>query len=189
MDLSRIAILYASGMELSAWVKLARTKRGWTQDQMADALGVTKGNVSAWENGRHEPGWAKLLTIGRLTCTPLPIPAELQMSVPKAGAELLADFNLLSAEDQALMAAQIKRLADLTSVKLNSAGAENNGTMEHPPQMEGARHQTARDQGVTKAGEKLLDFDEAVEAAKRLAGVEGASRSADKKGKKSNQSG
>lgn len=36
-------------------------------------MGVTKGNVSAWENGRHEPGWSQIIKISDLSGYPLPL--------------------------------------------------------------------------------------------------------------------
>lgn len=150
---------------------------------MADALGVTKGNVSAWENGRHEPGWAKLLKIGHLTGQPLPVPPELQEPIPKEAAELLADFYVLSPEDRTMTLFQVKRLADLTSEKVNSVTAEKSGTMEHTPHKVGTtRHQTAEQEGVEQTGAQQIQgkgvtLDDAVRDAQRLFGVERASRS------------
>lgn len=43
-----------------------------TQTDLGDALGVTKGNVSAWENGRHEPSYTQMLKIAELTKSSLP---------------------------------------------------------------------------------------------------------------------
>lgn len=54
-------------MELSAWLKTARKTSQKTQAQLAQALDVTKGNVSAWENGRHKPSYAQLLRISEIT--------------------------------------------------------------------------------------------------------------------------
>lgn len=69
----RIFFLYHDKMEKKLWVKTARTHAGLTQDQLGDLLGVTKGNVSAWENGRHDPGFAQMLKINEITKYPLPI--------------------------------------------------------------------------------------------------------------------
>ncbi len=37
-----------------------------TQDQLAEALGVTRGNVSGWENSRHEPSLSQIVKIAAL---------------------------------------------------------------------------------------------------------------------------
>lgn len=48
-------------MELKDWVREARTNKHMTQTQLGEALGVSKANVSAWENGHHEPSWSQML--------------------------------------------------------------------------------------------------------------------------------
>ena len=37
-------------------LRAARDARGWTQRQVADAIGVTPADVSRWERGTVEPG-------------------------------------------------------------------------------------------------------------------------------------
>lgn len=145
-------------MELSTWVKLARTKQGWTQDQLATALDVTKGNVSAWENGRHEPSWDRILKIGRLTGEPLPIPLE-------------------------LLAPLIKHLSDLTSEKVNPVTAEKTGTMEVP-----TRPETAQNKGVVSPVQKKLDIDQALGRFRPSSGGARASGRTEKKQGKGGQS-
>lgn len=54
-------------MQISKWIKDARGYAGLTQQQLGDALGVTKANVSAWENGRHEPSFDQLKKIAEET--------------------------------------------------------------------------------------------------------------------------
>ena len=58
--------------ELSAWVKRARSGAELTQAQLGEMLGVTKANVSGWENARHEPSYTQLRRISAITKTPLP---------------------------------------------------------------------------------------------------------------------
>lgn len=64
-------------MEMKDWVSTARTTGKLTQTQLGESLGVTKGNVSAWENGRHEPSWSQILRISELTGAALPLPEHL----------------------------------------------------------------------------------------------------------------
>jgi DNA-binding transcriptional regulator YiaG len=61
-------------MGLSEWVLSSREAAGLTQAQLGERVGVGKGNVSAWENSRHEPSYAQLLEIGRQTGWPHPLP-------------------------------------------------------------------------------------------------------------------
>ncbi|MFP4895613.1 helix-turn-helix domain-containing protein [Paraburkholderia sp. EG304] len=54
------------------WIRSARKKADLTQEQLGEKLGVTKGNVSAWENGRHEPSYAQIQEISVVTKCPMP---------------------------------------------------------------------------------------------------------------------
>lgn len=58
---------------IAAWVKAARLKWGGSQESLAAGVGVTKGNVSAWENGRHKPKLEQVMAIARITGHPLPL--------------------------------------------------------------------------------------------------------------------
>lgn len=59
-------------MDYAHWIKAARAKAGTSQEALASSLGLTKGNVSAWENGRHKPKLEQLIVIARETGHPLP---------------------------------------------------------------------------------------------------------------------
>src|SRR5690606_36048064 len=63
LDPSCKVSLYHEQMEINKWVKTARTHAKLTQEKLAEILEVTKGNVSAWENGRHEPSWTQMKKI------------------------------------------------------------------------------------------------------------------------------
>ncbi len=53
--------------DVARWVREARTYKGWTQEQLADEVGVTKANISHWETGKHDPSFLQLLRIRDLT--------------------------------------------------------------------------------------------------------------------------
>lgn len=72
IDLPRVDFLYAESMELKDWIRSARKMAGLTQARLGEALGVTKGNVSAWENGLHEASYAQLQQIAKIAHMPLP---------------------------------------------------------------------------------------------------------------------
>lgn len=55
--------LYDVKMQIKEWIASARKDACITQDQLAEALGLTRGNVSAWENGRHEPNLSQIRKI------------------------------------------------------------------------------------------------------------------------------
>ena len=69
-------------MKINEWIKHARNAAKMTQEQFGDALGRTKGNVSSWEKGAHEPSWSLMLQISDLTNQPLPIDFKYSPSAP-----------------------------------------------------------------------------------------------------------
>lgn len=83
VDLSCLDSLYYRAMEMKSWIRLARKKAGLTQEQLAEKLGLTKGNISAWENGRHEASFAQLAAIAQLSG--LPIGHDASPAVANAG--------------------------------------------------------------------------------------------------------
>lgn len=59
-------------MDISQWIKEARAKGRLSQDALALELGLTKGNISAWENARHKPKLEQVLLIAQATGMPPP---------------------------------------------------------------------------------------------------------------------
>ena len=74
--------MYHQNMKINEWIKYARNAIGMTQEQFGEALGRTKGNVSSWEKGAHEPSWSLMLQISDLTGQPLPIDFKYSPSAP-----------------------------------------------------------------------------------------------------------
>lgn len=64
-------------MDIKTWIRTSRMKAKLTQEQLGERLGVTKGNVSGWENGRHEPSYSQLVSIAQLANAQLPAPPGL----------------------------------------------------------------------------------------------------------------
>ena len=60
-------------MDIKDWIKAARAHKGWTQQQLGDAVGRTKANVGHWETGKHEPKLEQIEAIAAATgyATPL----------------------------------------------------------------------------------------------------------------------
>lgn len=50
-------------MNFAERLKQMRVRHGLTQDQAAEALQVTKGAISAWENGRNRPLFEQIVSI------------------------------------------------------------------------------------------------------------------------------
>ncbi|WP_311230455.1 MULTISPECIES: helix-turn-helix domain-containing protein [unclassified Acidovorax] len=59
-------------MELNEWIKTARRHRQWTQQQLGDAVGRSKGNVAMWESGAHKPSYEQIVQISKHTGFPMP---------------------------------------------------------------------------------------------------------------------
>lgn len=57
---------------LARYIHDARKAADLSQTQLGEAIGVTKGNVSAWENDRHEPSISQLKKIATITRSPIP---------------------------------------------------------------------------------------------------------------------
>ena len=55
------------GEALKAW----RTAAGFTQEYVAEALGVSRQAVSKWENGASEPSTANLMALSKLYGLPV----------------------------------------------------------------------------------------------------------------------
>lgn len=70
--------------DIAAWVRQARAHWGQSQEALGDLLGKTKGNVSAWENGRHEPSFKQVLQISAITGYPLPAEIKVKTATETA---------------------------------------------------------------------------------------------------------
>ena len=56
--------------ELKDWIRSARTYAKLTQDRLGEYLGKSKGNISQWESGAHEPSYRDLIKIIHKTKKP-----------------------------------------------------------------------------------------------------------------------
>jgi transcriptional regulator with XRE-family HTH domain len=65
---------------MKEWILNARLFAKLTQSQLGERLGVTKANVSAWENGRHEASLDQLVRIAETTGFSEPLPGAPRMS-------------------------------------------------------------------------------------------------------------
>jgi transcriptional regulator with XRE-family HTH domain len=62
------------GMKLSEWLKLSRKQSGLTLEQVAEAMGRSKGAVSHWENDNNEPSYWQVIALYELTGRRVPLP-------------------------------------------------------------------------------------------------------------------
>lgn len=59
-------------MDMKDWVLAARKHKGWTQTQLGEQLGRTKGNIGHWETGKHAPSIDQISQISNATGYPVP---------------------------------------------------------------------------------------------------------------------
>jgi phage repressor protein C with HTH and peptisase S24 domain len=71
-------------MDIKDWIKAARAHKGWTQQQLGDAVGRTKANVGHWETGKHEPKLDLIEAISRATDYPPPALGGVESNVEPA---------------------------------------------------------------------------------------------------------
>ena len=53
-------------MNISDKIQLLRRENGWSQDELAEKLGVSRQSVSKWESGKALPDSEKVLAIAQL---------------------------------------------------------------------------------------------------------------------------
>ncbi len=53
-------------VSLGQWLRELRMEHGYTQEYVAEMLGVSRQAVSKWENGSSEPSTAKLFALAQL---------------------------------------------------------------------------------------------------------------------------
>lgn len=76
------------------WIKSARAAKGWNQERLGEAVGVSKANVSHWETGKHEPSFNQLLRIRDVTGYALrDVGAAAEWPLPMIGREQITSLN------------------------------------------------------------------------------------------------
>lgn len=58
--------------DVAVFVRAAREKTGLSGDAIGAIFDCTRGNVSGWENGRHEPPYSTLCKLSDMSGIPLP---------------------------------------------------------------------------------------------------------------------
>lgn len=75
-------------------LKELRTKKGVTQAELANAIGVSNGNVGDWERGRSKPGYDALVALSRF----FEISAGRLLELPEINGDLICDDTLTEVE-------------------------------------------------------------------------------------------
>jgi SOS-response transcriptional repressor LexA len=71
------------GSEVALFVRACRLKLGKTQEEFGALYDCTKGNVSGWENGRHNPPFWIMSDMSTRSGVPLPMAARTTVSYMK----------------------------------------------------------------------------------------------------------
>ena len=105
--------------EIGARIRAARVDRGWTQDQLAAAVGVSRSAVAQWETGRAGQITGNLTRIAAVLDThvvQLMFGNDTESSLrPNSGDELaiLRLYRACSPEDRQILLRMAKRLVNV----------------------------------------------------------------------------
>ena len=106
-----------SPAEIGARIRVARAERGWTQDQLAGAVGVSRSAVAQWETGRAGQITGNLTRIAAVLETHV---EQLMFGADKHGPlkagtgdelAMLRLYRACSPEDRQILLRTAKRLA------------------------------------------------------------------------------
>lgn len=122
-------------MDVGKKIKDARQKKGWTQTQLGDSVGVTKSAVMKWEKGIVENikrsmilKLSDTLDISPLDVLGIEVPPIKQLSVSDLLSEkekkLLDDFNKLNPVGQEKAAESVHDLTEIPRYRADSKTEE-----------------------------------------------------------------
>lgn len=80
-------------MTIGARIRAARLGRGWSQKQLADAIGKEQTTVSSWERGRTEPGRDDVVRITSKLGIPL---ADVEFALRDSQPRAIRDIPVIS---------------------------------------------------------------------------------------------
>ena len=114
-------------LQIPAWaVKIHETRKakGWTQEQLADELGVSQSTITDWERGRTFPRYKNLFQLSKILEINIKEDIELDMKVmskktKKETSKKLEFQNIPKGKQLDLF---IDRFSNLTINKCNSLG-------------------------------------------------------------------
>lgn len=85
-------------IDIPSFVKKVREKLDMKQPKFAEFMGCTKGNVSAWEKGRHQPSYLQLLKMSEISGVPLP--HEKEMSLKETQQKIIESINTINTQEE-----------------------------------------------------------------------------------------
>lgn len=102
---------YAQEVDIKEWVLAARKHGRLTQEALGTILNVSKANVSAWENGHHEPSFGQMVRISLATNCPMPTAGYKPRKAFSPYATALAEYIDRQAEEDRKTCAIVAREA------------------------------------------------------------------------------
>ncbi len=96
-------------MEISAQIKKYRNAKGWSQEELAEKIYVTRQTISNWENGKSYPDIHSLLLLGSLFNVSLDqlIKGDIEIMKKEINKEDVARFNKVSKQFAVLFVASL----------------------------------------------------------------------------------
>lgn len=83
---------------VAKWIKKSRLDAGLTGDQLGEALGVSKQNVSHWETMKHEPSFSQIVKIGAVCKARLPKELSTESQLTDETLKFALSYQLLPQE-------------------------------------------------------------------------------------------
>ena len=120
-------------MGFSEQIREALKRRGWSQRELAERLGVSIATASYWVNGQKEPDFAHRIDLAQV----LGIPFEFivpEMAATTARTITVAEKDLISIVDGARrLPPQVRRALTLSVQILVNTAELNSDTEQHSP--------------------------------------------------------
>lgn len=110
-------------MDMKGWIKAARLHAKLTQQQLGDRMGMSKGNVWAWEKGNHEASLDQLIKIAEITEFREPFPGTAAQANVKSSNEVGAAWPFTSIDEDKVRSLDGDQRAKLERAILHSADA------------------------------------------------------------------
>ncbi|MEM6398302.1 MAG: helix-turn-helix transcriptional regulator [Bacteroidota bacterium] len=97
-------------------IKVLRKRVGWSQQELAERVGLNRGNIASYETGTAEPKICKLLTISKLLGVTSRDITRADLSDPTRLEQAMEHFIAEERADKERIASDLQKLAELEEV-------------------------------------------------------------------------
>lgn len=108
-------------MDMKGWIKAARLHAKLTQQQLGDRMGMSKGNVWAWEKGNHEASLDQLIKIAEITRFKEPFPGTAAQPNVKSSFGAVVTWPFTTVDEPKVRSLNDDQLAKLERAILHAA--------------------------------------------------------------------